>query len=601
MGAVSISDHAIIGDGRTAALCSGDGSIDWLCAPRFDSPPLFGLLIDPASGGCFSIHPESVRRTSHRYYEGSALLETTWETETGTVRLTDGMVLDVSSSLLPQMMLVRHLRTEGGDVPLRVVFDPRRGIPGALPRVELRPRSTRCSWGALVLSLGTAPLLPVVPGKEHRLILQPSQDLTFVLSLADREPVIDVSAAASLAALESTDRWWRTWSEGVRYIGSSREEVVRSLITLRLLTFTPSGAPVAAPTTSLPEAIGGSRNWDYRFAWPRDASLGIASFVAVGKPEEAHSFMHWLLHASRLSRPRLEVLYTIDGRPGPPEVELRDVDGYRDSRPARIGNAASRQHQLDVYGWVLEGASRLAEARGRLHAATFRAMAGFADYVTDHHREPDSGIWESRGEPRHHVHSKVMAWVALDRASRLGGMHSVRRARLERWRAARNALAAEIPGRGFDEELGSYVRSYGVTDLDASLLTLAGLGFDSESRHRIVGTVDAIRRELSAGGPLLYRYPPDSDGLEGTEGAFTSCSFWLVEALASLDLVDDARAVFEDMCRRGTDLGLFAEEIDAATGEQLGNFPQALTHSALVQAAVALEAAERRRSGSRTA
>jgi GH15 family glucan-1,4-alpha-glucosidase len=305
--------------------------------------------------------------------------------------------------------------------------------------------------------------------------------------------------------------------------------------------------------------------------------------------------MHWLLHASRLSRPRLDVLYTLDGRPGPPEQELpAEVAGYRDSRPVRVGNGASEQHQLDVYGWVLEAAARLAGAQHDMHAATIRAMAGFADHVAERWSEPDSGIWEVRGDPAHYVHSKVMAWVTLDRAVELHRGRRLRRSRREAWTAAKDALAREIPSRGFNDELKSYVRTYGGTDLDASFLTLPGLGFDADRRERLSGTVRNIRERLGAGGPLLFRYAPDTDGLEGTEGAFAPCSFWLVDALAALDRPDEAREIFEQACAMSTSLQLFAEEIDPSTREHIGNYPQALTHSALVQAAVSLDASLRR-------
>jgi GH15 family glucan-1,4-alpha-glucosidase len=565
----AIGDYGIIGDGRTAALCSIDGSIDWLCAPRFDSEPIFGRLIDPTAGGTFSIRPDGVKAVSRRYRDGSAVLETEWQTDTGSVRLTEGMVLDVSSSLMPQLLLVRRLRSEGGTVPVRVLFGPRRGLPGTPPRVDARGTSLRCAWGALVVAFRTEPSLPIEPGREHRFHLDGSRDVTFILSVSDREPVVDVAGDVARTALESSDRWWRAWSDGISYEGPERSFVVRSLVTLRLLTYPPSGAPVAAPTTSLPEVVGGSRNWDYRYAWPRDASLGITSFLAVGKPEEAHSFLHWLLHASRLSRPRVDVLYTLDGRPGPEEIEL-SVEGYRASRPVRVGNAASHQHQLDVYGWVVDAAARFARAQGSVHGATLRAMAGFADYVADHHGEPDSGIWESRETPQHHVHSKVMAWAALDRALELRNGTRGRHARLRRWTAARDVLARQIPAEGFDVDRGAYVRTYGGHELDSSLLSLPGLGFDREHPERLLGTVEAVRRELSAGGPLLYRYPPDTDGMEGTEGAFLPCSFWMVEALATLGHLDEAQAVFDDLCGRSTELGLFAEEMDPSTGGHIG-------------------------------
>ena len=590
----SLSRYALLGDGRTAALVSDEGSIDWMCVPRFDSEPVFSRLVDP-SGGCYSIRPLDVLRTDRSYLEDSALLETRWQLRDTVVRMREGMVLDVSSKLLPQLMLVRHLSSEGQPAPLRVRFDPRRGLPSRAPETSVRSGLINCRWRGLVLTLRASPGFGIVPGRESTVVLDPSEPMTFVLSVADREPTLDIESTVAVAAMNASLHWWRAWSQDLAYDGPVREAVVRSLVTLRLLTYPPSGAPVAAPTTSLPERIGGSRNWDYRFAWPRDASLGISSFLAVGKPDEAHLFMHWLLHASRLSRPRIDVLYTLDGRPGPPELEVAGVPGYRDSAPVRTGNAASHQHQLDVYGWVLDAALRLARARGGLHGETWRAMQSFADLVAGEWQRPDAGIWEIRGAPRHHVHSKVMAWVTLDRALALAATHRARRSRIARWTGERDRIASEVRGSGFDETLHSYTRTYASGDVDASLFHLITLGFDDADRDRLRGTVSAVRSQLSAGGPLLYRYPPDSDELEGSEGAFTACSFWLIEALSTLGAIDEADELFADLCGRGSDLGLFAEEIEPSTGEQLGNMPQALTHSALVQAAVSLAAAKVRR------
>ena len=585
----AIGDYGLIGDGRTAALCSSQGSIDWLCVPRFDSEPVFGRLVGGEHAGSFSIRVDGVRETVRHYRDRSAVLETTWRTGSSEVRLTEGMVLDVSSSLIPQLVLVRRLETRGSPTVARIRFDPRRGLPGDAPRTERRSNLLVCSWGPLVLGLLVEPDLPLVPSEEIDVPLDPATPLTFVLTLADREPVIHISSESALRALEATDDWWREWCRGVRYQGPQDREVLRSLITLRLLTYAPSGAPVAAATTSLPETIGGSSNWDYRFSWPRDASIGLSAFLSLGKPEEARSFIHWLLHASRLTRPRLHVLYTLDGNPGPTEREIPDVPGYRGSRPVRVGNAASHQHQLDAYGWVLDAAWGMVRSGLRLNAETWRGMSGLADFVTESWRRPDASMWEVRGEERHYVHSKLMGWLALDRAVRIAGTHRTRRHRVERWQSERDALAADVRARGFDQHRGSYVRSYRAHDLDAALLLLPTLGFEEPGSPRLSGTVSAIRAELAT-GPFVYRYPP-SESEAGTEGAFLACSFWLVDALARLGRMDEAEGLFESLLGHANDLVLFAEEMDPATGEHLGNFPQGLTHAALIQAALSLRAA----------
>jgi GH15 family glucan-1,4-alpha-glucosidase len=591
----AIGDYGLIGDGRTAALCSSRGSIDWLCIPRFDSDPVFGRLVGGVRAGSFSIRVDGVRETVRHYRDRSAVLETTWRTGSSEVLLTEGMVLDVSSSLIPQLVLVRRLETRGAPTVARIRFDPRKGLAGDAPRTERRSNLLVCSWGSLVLGLLVEPDFPLVPSEDIDVPLDPATPLTFVLTLADREPVIHISSEGALRALEATDNWWREWCRGVRYQGPQDREVLRSLITLRLLTYAPSGAPVAAATTSLPETIGGSSNWDYRFSWPRDASIGLSAFLSLGKPEEARSFIHWLLHASRLTRPRLHVLYTLDGNPGPTEREVPEAAGYRGSRPVRVGNAASHQHQLDVYGWVLDAAWGMVRSDLRLNAETWRGMSGLADFVTERWRRPDASMWEVRGEERHYVHSKLMGWLALDRAVRIAGTHRTRRHRVERWQSERDALAADVRARGFDPQRGSYVRSYGAHDLDAALLLLPSLGFEEPGSSRLSGTVAAIRAELAT-GPFVYRYPP-SESEAGTEGAFLACSFWLVDALARLGRIDEAEGAFESLLGHANDLGLFAEEMDPATGEHLGNFPQGLTHAALIQAALSLRAAVARGEG----
>jgi pentatricopeptide repeat protein len=584
-----IGDYGLIGDARTAALCSSAGSIDWLCFPQFDSDPVFGRLIGGDRAGCFAIEVDGVRRTLRRYRDDSAVLETTWTTDGAEVRLTEGMVVDVSSTLLPQLVLVRRIEAQGGPARIRVLFDPRAGLAGEPLPSRRRWDTILASRGSLLVGLRTDLDVGIVPGREANLVVHPQTPVTFVLTAADREPLVLLDAAQAWTALEETDRWWKRWTQEIDYEGPAAGSIARSFITLRLLIYAPSGAPVAAPTTSLPEVIGGPRNWDYRFSWPRDASTGLTAFLEMGRPDEAHAFMHWLLHAGRMDRPRLDVLYTLFGQAGPAEEEHREMPGYRDSRPVRIGNRAKEQHQLDVYGWVLDAAKDLAEARGRLHGETWRGMSKHADFIAANWRRPDAGIWEVRGEPRHYVHSKLMGWVGLERALYLTRSHHARRGRSRRWRSEQRALADDIRDRGFDPARGSYVWYYGADALDAALLLMPWTEFEDPGSPRVTGTIDAVRRELGAGGPLLFRVPPGQDGLEGREGAFLACSFWLVDALARTGRRDEAVEVFEDMCGRANELGLFAEEMDPSTGEHLGNFPQGLTHAAMLHAARTLQ------------
>jgi len=428
----------------------------------------------------------------------------------------------------------------------------------------------------------------IVPGRPTTLTISPGRPLTIAVAIAHREPLVYVDADAAWSALLADGVRCKTWCDDIDDGLPHRDLAVRSLLTLRLLTYSPSGAPVAAPTTSLPEELGGTRNWDYRFAWPRDASIGISAFLGVGKVDEARRFLAWLLHASRLDRPRLPVLLTLHGRHPAPEREAAGWSGYASSRPVRFGNGAAQQHQLDGYGWVLDAAWLLVRAGHDLYSETWRAMRGFADEVSARWTEPDAGIWEVRGDGDHHVHSKLMAWLALDRALRIAATHRTPARQRARWRTQRDAIAADVTSRGFSPAIGSYTRAYGSTDLDAAVLVLPLLELEPAGSPRVRSTIDAIARHLDAGGPLIYRYPPGRDGLPGTEGAFAPCAFWLVQALAATGRTGEASDRFDQLAALASPLGLYAEEVDPVTHAHLGNYPQALTHSALVQAALAL-------------
>ncbi|MGH9226870.1 MAG: glycoside hydrolase family 15 protein [Acidimicrobiales bacterium] len=584
-----ISQYGLLGDTRTAALVSSDGSVDWLCLPRFDGEPVFGRLVGGSDAGRFRIAPVAEGPVvGRRYRPETATVETTWATAGGAVTLADGMIAEPGRRLLPSTLLVRHITAEGGPVDVRVEFDPRLGRNHRRPRTRRERHGVVCDWGSLALSLGTSSGVAVPVGEAVDITIEPERPLTFALGVAYQEPLVHVEPAAAYAALLDDERRWQRWCAEVGAGVAHRDAVVRSLLTLRLLTYSPSGAPVAAPTTSLPEAIGGERNWDYRYAWPRDASIGVAAMIRVGKLDDARRFLAWLLHASRLDRPRLPVLLTLDGRRAPGERELGDWPGYQHSRPVRVGNGAADQHQLDVYGWVIDSAWNLTAAGHRLNSETWRAVRAFADYVCRRWSDPDAGIWEVRSEPQHYVHSKLMAWLALDRALRIGETYPLSRRRRQRWQRERRALGTDIRGRGFDPARNTYTRTYGSAGLDAALLVLPFIGLEPTGSPRVAGTIHAIRGELSAGGPLLYRYPRTDDGLPGKEGAFLPCSFWLAQALAAEGRRDEAEDVFAATTGFANPLGLYPEEIDPATGSHLGNYPQALTHTALVQAALAL-------------
>jgi GH15 family glucan-1,4-alpha-glucosidase len=592
----ALRDLGLLGDTRTAALVDVRGRIVWLCLPHFDGGPVFGALVAGEGGGLFALGPadgaEVVRR---RYRSGSTLLETTWRVGAAELSLTEGMVAEVEGSLFPTFCLVRRLEATGDAVDCVIRFDPRFGIERRRPRTRMTPAGLVCVDHGTALAFAADHDLGLEPGPVVEFALEPGRPLTVVLTAAHRGPLTHLMPDAAWRALREDDARWQRWSAGIDYDGPFAPAVDRSLITLRLLTYSPSGAPVAAPTTSLPEQLGGRRNWDYRYAWPRDASIGIGAFLGAGVDQQARAFLYWLLHASRMDRPRLRALLTLHGRRVPPEREVDEWPGYADSRPVRFGNDARDQHQLDNYGWVLDAMWLLARAGHGLYGETWRAAMAMADHVAERWRQPDAGIWEVRGEPAHYLHSKLMAWLGLDRALRMADMHRTPAVRRARWAAERDAIASDVAANGIDPERGNFVRAYGRRDVDAALLVLPLVGIEPPGSPRVVRTIEAVRGDLSAGGPLLYRYPPGDDGLAGREGAFLPCSFWLAQALAATGAVDEAIGLVEQLVALTEPLGLYAEEADPATGELIGNYPQALTHATLVQAALAIRDATRRR------
>jgi GH15 family glucan-1,4-alpha-glucosidase len=584
-----IGEHGLIGDTRTAALVAPDGSIDWMCLPRFDSPPVFGRLVGASEAGHFRIDPGETASPAGRRYRGdTATLETTWIVDGGRLVLADSMVAEITGRMLPTTMLVRRVTAEGRPIRVRVEFAPRFGYDRKPPaRIGGHHGALVVERAGLAMSITHDADDPLSLGEPAFIEVRPDQPLTVVLSASHRSPAVLVPPIVAVAEAKRDESRWQRWSDTLITGPNHRPALVRSYITLQLLTYSPSGAPVAAPTTSLPEQIGGARNWDYRYAWPRDASIGIAAFLNAGKQREALGFLAWLLHASRLDRPRLPALFTLDGRPAPRERELEDWPGYAGSRPVRIGNGAGTQHQLDGYGWILDAAWQLTRQGHHLDSETWRTMRAFADHVTANWMKPDAGIWERRDTPRHHVHSKLMAWVALDRAIRIAQKRSSTPRHLRVWRTAAARLGKDIRRRGYDPRIGSYTAAYGSGDLDAALLLLPAIGFEGTDSSRTTGTIEAIRKSLGAGGPLLYRYR-DQDGLPGDEGAFLPCSFWLVQALAQTGHRSQAETHFEQLLEHGGQLGLYGEEMDPTSHQHLGNFPQALTHSTLLQVATAL-------------
>ena len=576
-----IADYALIGCTRSAALISRAGSIDWLAWPRFDAPSVFARLLDWNRGGHFSIAPAGALRATRRYAGDTNVLETTFECGGGAAVLTDLMpVLSEEAKrtrLTPFRQLMRRVECVRGEVEIDVEYAPRPDYARITPKLAHRGDRIVCEWGARVLNLRS----DVSEWRDGaaRFTLRAGESRTFALGFDEHTPAILPSL--DRRAIDETIAFWRDWSSQLSYRGPYRDLVLRSALVLKLLAYAPSGGIVAAPTTSLPESIGGVRNWDYRYCWLRDASFTVTALFDCGFRSEGSAFLDWLLYSTRLTQPKLQVLYDVFGESEVPERELEHLDGYRGSKPVRIGNAARGQFQLDVYGELLSAVHESHKRGEPVPRDARRMVRRVADVVVKRWREPDAGIWEKRGGNRQHVHGKIMAWLALDCAERLG---------VEGLRAEKAAIRELVMTRGFDAPRNTFIDVLDGSGLDASLLYIARVGFIDPADPRMLGTIESIRAALGHDG-LLYRYDTRAtdDGLPTGEGAFLPCSFWLAEALALAGKRDEARAVFEHAASRGNDLGLFSEEIDVRTGELLGNFPQALTHVGLMNAALALQ------------
>jgi GH15 family glucan-1,4-alpha-glucosidase len=585
-GYAPLRDYGAIGDGRTTALVALDGSIDWLCLPDLDSPSVFGAILDAERGGRFALAPEAPFEAERRYLPGTNLLETTFRTSGGAVRVTDVMTMPVEG-LSPLRELVRRVEGVSGAVPLAWSVEPRFHYGARAPRLGRRNGLAVADAGADAVGVrawGTGEPELRDGAIAGRCDLLAGEHALVALSFGRQDPLVFGSREEVEARAEGTAAVWREWTGHRDYEGPWKQAVLRSALALKLLVYSPSGAISAAATTSLPEEVGGERNWDYRFCWIRDSAFTLEAFLDLGCPAEAHAFFWWLMHASQLTHPRLEVLYQLDGGNRAHEREL-PLHGYRGSRPVRVGNGAIDQRQLDIYGDLFQAVWVYVDRGNDLDRDKGRRLARTAGLVCDVWREPDRGLWEVRSDPVHFIQSKMMCWVALDRAIRLAEGGQLPGKHVERWRREAEAVRRFVEERGYSEAKRSYVRFEGSEELDASLLLGSLLGYCEGDDPRLVGTIEGIQREL-AHGPYVHRYAGD-DGLEGEEGAFLCCSFWLVEALARAGRLDEAAETMESLLGLANDVGLYAEEVDPRTGEFLGNFPQGLTHLALVSAAVA--------------
>ncbi|HET6585735.1 MAG TPA: glycoside hydrolase family 15 protein [Nannocystaceae bacterium] len=579
--AAPIEEYALIGDTETAALVRRDGSIDWLCLPRFDSAACFAALLGDEENGHWSMAPAAaVVRTQRRYRGASLVLETEHETADGVVAVIDFMI---PRNGAPD--LVRIVEGRRGRVAMRSELVMRFDYGASVPWVRRTDNGIVAVAGPDLLRLttdvqfhgeGFRSVGEFEVGEGERIAFE----LMWSPSHVEPPPPLD-----PVASLDETEAWWKQWAADARVAGPHRELSLRSLVVLKALTYAPTGGIVAAPTTSLPEHLGGMRNWDYRFCWLRDSTFTLYAFLHSGFRDEAKAWRDWLVRAVAGRPEQARIMYGIAGERRLPELELPWLAGYAGSRPVRIGNGAADQFQLDVFGEVMD-TLHLARRLGLPSSDdSWRVQRAFATFVESVWQQPDEGIWEIRGPRRHFTFSKVMAWVALDRAVKSIEQFGLD-GPLERWRACRDAIHADVCSKGYDANIGAFVQSYGATDLDASLLLVPAVGFLPPDDPRVRGTIAAIERDLVHEGFVLrYRTSDVLDGLPAGEGAFLACSFWLVDAYALCGRFDDANALFERLVALANDVGLLAEEYDPVAKHQLGNFPQALSHIALVNSA----------------
>ncbi|HEX3558395.1 MAG TPA: glycoside hydrolase family 15 protein [Pyrinomonadaceae bacterium] len=595
-----IRDYALIGDAHTAALVARDGSIDWCCWPRFDSPAVFCRLLDAARGGWSQICPAEQYEVSRSYVGTTNVLAAEFKTGGGRARLTDFMPVERlteshrGEDIAPSYRILRLVEGLAGSVEMEVSFRPTFDYACADTVLEACEGGAVAHAGREALTLTCAARMRRdEPGAlAGRFKVREGERVWFALNYFTDVDSKEVKPprAESEDELRKTLDYWEEWWHACRYDGQYSEQVRRSALVLKLLTYEPTGALVAAPTTSLPEEVGGVRNWDYRYTWLRDSSLILYTLMLLGYQEEASDFFGWLDALGIPRQKRLQIMYTLDGKPCLPERKLEHLEGYRGSRPVRVGNAAFNQKQLDVYGEVLDAVHLYHErARRDIPESWWDDIQFMAARTVEGWREPDSGIWEVRGDPRHFLYSKLMCWVALDRAVRLAGK-SQPSADVSAWKKERDAIRELILREGYNERVGAFTQYLGGEALDASALIIPQTGFLPPTDVRVKSTVERISERLTSHG-LVYRYL-NEDGLPGGEGTFALCSFWLVDNLAAQGRVDEAKGLFEKIVGYANDLGLLSEEIDPVNDELLGNYPQGFSHLALIRSALNISRAE---------
>ena len=599
-----IADHGLIGDLQTAALVAVDGSIDWFCAPRFDSPSIFGALLDSGKGGRFRIRPKAgTFETKQLYLPDTAILVTRFLTEAGVGEVVDFMPVASSSTATVNHRLVRMVRCVRGRMTFEVDIAPRFDYGRQSHKLVVTEQGGVFESNGNTLTLHAvrepddarlAEIRTVGEGDAHiSVTLEAGQVRGVVVDTAADGPPREVRVSELEAMFAETTRFWRSWVGQSTYTGRWREILQRSAITLKLMTYAPRGGLVAAPTAALPEQVGGERNWDYRFTWVRDASFSVYALLGMGFTSEAAAFSTWLRDRVHDNAPGdtgpLNVMYRVDGSSELTEESLEHWEGYRGSRPVRIGNGAAGQLQLDIYGEALDSIY-VADQRGLpIGHRGWTRLCDVLDWLVDHWDQPEEGIWETRGGRKNFTYGRIMSWVAFDRALRLAATHG-RPGAIERWTRERDAIYQQVMSRGWNQQRQAFVQHYDDNVLDSSVLRMSSVGMISPLDPMWASTLHAMDHELVTDS-LVYRYDPSAtpDGLRGSEGTFSLCTFTYVDALARAGRLDDARLVFEKMQTYANHLGLFSEEI-ALTGEQIGNFPQAFTHLSLIDAAITLDA-----------
>ncbi|WNG54156.1 glycoside hydrolase family 15 protein [Archangium gephyra] len=590
-----IDDYALLGDCHSAALVGRDGSIDWACFPRFDSPAAFCRILDVGRGGSFQVSPEGPYQSTRRYLDDTNVLVTTFTTPGGVLEVTDCMPVRTGMSHSPRTgtrhALLRRLRCVGGTVRARVVVAPRFEYGAFVPRIRLTsPQTAELVGGADALWVtATRPLVAHDNALRAHWSMRAGDEAwveaAWTPSLVERGPAEMPDLTAMRRRLEQTVAFWREWISHCAYEGEYSHVVRRSALVLKALTYAPSGAIVAAPTTSLPEEPGGVRNWDYRYTWLRDTTLTLISLMLLGYQEETLAFQRWLARTSAGRAEDVQIMYSIRGHRLLPEVELTHLEGHRGSRPVRAGNGAVKQLQLDVFGEILEGEWLFSKMGRRMSPRNWEFLRGLVDNVCERWRQPDQGLWEVRDAPRHFIHSKLLCWVALDRAIRIARSRKLP-APVGRWVRERAAVREYLLKEGARH--GWFPQSVGSDVPDASVLQLPALGFLPSAHPLVSRTVDVVRQRLEKGG-LLYRYHA-ADGLSGGEGTFLLCSFWLHDVLVHSGRTREAEELLRYLLSLANDVGLYAEEAVPGTGEAMGNFPQAFTHMALVASCAQLSA-----------